>query len=156
MKGNRLFAACLSGVTLAATAAPMAFSGSQMVMGDFGTNWREAWVNHAFTPRDALGAGGLYMRSDDHQTTREIAELTYTRLLSRWNLPHAQANAWRVVEAGVPQWRNRSAPCPLDPALRSACLRLRSLSRRVYLASVLLFAIGGWFAFVQPRLSAAG
>jgi hypothetical protein len=78
----------------------MGFEGSQMAMGDFGPNWREAWVNHAFTPRDALGIGGLYMRSDDETRTRTAAELNYTRLLARWNLPHAQANAWLVLGAG--------------------------------------------------------
>lgn len=83
-----------------AQAAPMGFAGSQMAMGDFGPNWREAWVNHALTSRDAVGAGGLTMRSDDRQTTRDVAELTYTRLLARWNLPHAQANAWIVAGVG--------------------------------------------------------
>lgn len=93
-----LLAALLLGGT--ARAAPMGFKDSWMAMGDFGPNWREAWVNHAFTARDAVGGGGLYMRSDDKQTTREIAELTYTRLVARWNLPHAQANVWFVGGLG--------------------------------------------------------
>lgn len=75
-----------------AHAAPMGFKGSQMAMGDFGAHWREAWVNHAYTPRDALGVGGLWMRSDDRSLTREVVEATYTRLVARWNLPDAQAN----------------------------------------------------------------
>ncbi|WP_295639004.1 hypothetical protein [uncultured Methylibium sp.] len=83
-----------------AGAAPMGFQGSQMAMGDFGPNWREAWVNHAYTARDAVGAGGLFMRSDDKRTTRDVAELTYTRLVARWNLPHAQANVWFVGGVG--------------------------------------------------------
>ncbi len=58
-----------------------------------------------------------------------------------------------LVASGVLQWRGRSAPCPVDPALRNACLRTRSLSRRVYGGSVALYAVGGWFAFVQPWLS---
>lgn len=48
------------------------------------------------------------------------------------------------------QWRNRLAPCPTDPALRSACLRTRRLSWRVLWLSVGVYALGGWFAFVQP------
>lgn len=59
-----------------------------------------------------------------------------------------------MVGSGVLQWRNRSAPCPTDPALRDACLRTRQTSWRVYLASVALLLVGGWFAFVQPLLSA--
>jgi hypothetical protein len=57
--------------------------------------------------------------------------------------------------SGWMQWRNRSAPCPTDPALRDACLRTRSLSARLFGASLLLLALGAWFAFVQPLLSAA-
>lgn len=54
--------------------------------------------------------------------------------------------------AGALQWRNRNAPCPVDVRLRNACLRTRALSLRTYWVSVALFAIGGWFAFVQPLL----
>ena len=54
--------------------------------------------------------------------------------------------------SGWLQWRSRFAPCPLEPDLRDACLRTRRTSRRVYLLSVAIFAIGGWFAFVQPLL----
>jgi hypothetical protein len=57
--------------------------------------------------------------------------------------------------SGWMQWRNRSAPCPTDPALRDACLRTRRLSARLFGASLLLLALGAWFAFVQPLLSAA-
>ena len=84
----------------AAQAGPMGFKDSTMAMGDFGPNWREAWVNHAITPRDAFGAGGIWMRSDDKRITREFAEVNYTRLVKRWNAPHSQANVWFVGGAG--------------------------------------------------------
>ena len=57
-----------------------------------------------------------------------------------------------LVASGWLQWRGRFAPCPLDPAQRDACLRTRKTSTRVYLASVAVYAVGGWFAFVQPLL----
>jgi hypothetical protein len=60
-----------------------------------------------------------------------------------------------LAASGWLQWRNRTAPCPTYPALRSACLRTRKASARVYGVSVLIYAVGGWFAFVQPALSAA-
>ena len=60
-----------------------------------------------------------------------------------------------LAASGWLQWRNRTAPCPTDPALRSACLRTRKASARVYGFSVLIYIVGGWFAFVQPALSAA-
>ncbi|WP_431097618.1 hypothetical protein [Polaromonas aquatica] len=59
-----------------------------------------------------------------------------------------------LVASGVAQWRNRFAPCPVDPALRDACLRTRKASARIYLASLAVYAVGGWFAFVQPFFQA--
>jgi hypothetical protein len=95
-----MLAPVFTAVAALAHAGPMGFKDSTMAMGDFSPNWREAWVNHALTPRDALGAGGLYMRSDDKKLTREFAELTYTRLLHRINGEHSQANFWFAGGAG--------------------------------------------------------
>jgi hypothetical protein len=83
-----------------AVAAPMGFKGSVMAMVDLGPNWRESWANYAFTARDAIGGGGLYMRSDDETKTRTLAEVNYTRLLKRWNLENAQANVWLFAGIG--------------------------------------------------------
>jgi hypothetical protein len=83
-----------------AVSAPMGFKGSVMAMGDFGPNWRESWANYALTARDAIGGGGLYMRSDDETKTRTLAEVNYTRLLKRWNLEDAQANVWLFAGIG--------------------------------------------------------
>ena len=58
-----------------------------------------------------------------------------------------------MVASGTLQWRNRNAPCPVDPALRSACLRTRKTSLRLYGFSVAVYLVGGWFAFVQPWLA---
>jgi len=55
-----------------------------------------------------------------------------------------------MVAGGILQWRNRFAPCPVDPALRNACLKTRKTSLRIYLVSLVLLVIGGWFAFIQP------
>jgi hypothetical protein len=55
--------------------------------------------------------------------------------------------------SGWMQWRNRTAPCPVDPALRDACLRTRKVASRVYFASLAVYLVGGWFAFVQPALA---
>ena len=54
-----------------------------------------------------------------------------------------------LVASGWLQWQGRFAPCPVDPALRDACLHTRKTSRRVYLVSLAVYAAGGWFAFVQ-------
>jgi hypothetical protein len=85
----------------AAVAGPMGFKDSWMAMGDFGPNWREAWVNHAVTARDAFGVGALWMRADaDRGKSREVVEATYTRLVTRWNAPHSQTNLWFVGGLG--------------------------------------------------------
>jgi hypothetical protein len=57
-----------------------------------------------------------------------------------------------LVISGWLQWQGRFAPCPVDPAQRDACLRTRKTSQRVYRVSLALYAVGGWFAFVQPLL----
>jgi hypothetical protein len=60
--------------------------------------------------------------------------------------------AMMLSVAGVLQWRAKSLPCPIDPALRDACMRGRKISLVVYLVSVAIFAIGGFFAFIAPEL----
>lgn len=57
-----------------------------------------------------------------------------------------------MLVGGIVQWRNRYAPCPIDPKLRQACLRTRKVSFSIYLISLVLLMIGGWFAFIQPFL----
>jgi len=55
-----------------------------------------------------------------------------------------------LAASGALQWINRNAPCPVDPALRNACLRTRKVSLRVYWVSVGIYLLGGFFAFVLP------
>jgi hypothetical protein len=57
-----------------------------------------------------------------------------------------------LIASGGLQWFNRNAPCPIDPALRDACLRTRNLSLRVYWVSVAIYCVGGFFAFVLPLM----
>lgn len=57
-----------------------------------------------------------------------------------------------MAGAGWLQWRGRTAPCPVDPALRSACMRTHKVSRHLYWMSLGIYLIGAWFAFVQPLL----
>ncbi len=93
--------AAAAALGLPAHGAPMGFKHSWMGMADLSPNWREAFANYAFTARDAVGPSLLSMRSDDATRTRELAELAYTRLLRRWNLPHAQANVWFIGGLGT-------------------------------------------------------
>lgn len=58
-----------------------------------------------------------------------------------------------MVGSGFLQWRNRTAPCPTDPALRRACLKTRKAAGRMWLFSLAVYGIGAWFAFIQPWIS---
>jgi hypothetical protein len=62
------------------------------------------------------------------------------------------ASGLALTLSGWAQWRNRTAPCPLDPMLRNACLRTRKASLRLYFASLAFFTVGGFFAFIAPLL----
>jgi hypothetical protein len=58
-----------------------------------------------------------------------------------------------LAGAGVLQWRARSLPCPTDPVLAAACMRTRKISTVIYWFSVVMFAIGFFFAFIAPMLN---
>lgn len=96
----RLLAALTLSHATAAYAGPMGFKGSAMTMGDFSPNWQEGWINYAMTSRDAVGVGALRMRSDDRRLTRQLSEVTYTRLVKRVNGEHSQANLWFLGGVG--------------------------------------------------------
>jgi hypothetical protein len=53
---------------------------------------------------------------------------------------------------GLLLWKNRNAPCPIDPALRDACIKGRSTSRKIYLLSLAIFVVGGFFAYLAPKI----
>jgi hypothetical protein len=55
--------------------------------------------------------------------------------------------------SGWLQWRARSEPCPVEPQAAQSCERTRVISGRVFLASLIIFAIGFVFAFVLPLLN---
>lgn len=58
-----------------------------------------------------------------------------------------------LAAAGALQWRARSLPCPVDPALARACASARRTSAGVWFASLAIFLIGVLFAFVLPLLA---
>jgi len=57
-----------------------------------------------------------------------------------------------LLLGGWLQWRARSLPCPIEPALANACMRTRKTSLIVYLISLSIYLIGAFFAFLAPRL----
>jgi predicted small integral membrane protein len=57
--------------------------------------------------------------------------------------------------AGVAIWQARRLPCPADPKLAHACIRLRRLSAVLYVIALLAFSLGFIFAFALPWLAHA-
>jgi hypothetical protein len=55
--------------------------------------------------------------------------------------------------SGFMQWRARTLPCPADPALAAVCTRTRKLSLWTYFLSLVIYLIGGIFAFMVPWLN---
>jgi hypothetical protein len=55
--------------------------------------------------------------------------------------------------SGFMQWRARSLPCPIDPLLAAACTRTRKVSLWVYVLSLAMYLVGGFFAFIAPLLA---
>ena len=53
-----------------------------------------------------------------------------------------------IVFSGILLWYNRNAPCPADPMKAKACNRLRKGSLFIYFASLLIYSIGFFFAFI--------
>ena len=59
-----------------------------------------------------------------------------------------------LVVAGLVLHYARHAPCPTDPALGRACMRLRTASVWLYGIAVVATALGALFAFVLPVILA--
>lgn len=53
---------------------------------------------------------------------------------------------------GLLQKINQNAPCPIDPNLRNSCLRTRRNSLFLYLGSLVIYGVGGFFAFIAPLI----
>lgn len=55
-----------------------------------------------------------------------------------------------LVLAGLMQWRSSKLPCPADSVLALSCANARKMAMVIYGTSLLLYAVGSWFAFVAP------
>jgi hypothetical protein len=133
----------LCGVLLAlvtdASALPMASEGSFMVMADTNSGGdRDIAANFAVTGRDALGVMAarwkepvLHLGRHPQHHERETLGVTYTRLVHRWNLPHAQANLWFVGAVG----RARGHAWPDERSFWSPSVMADYETTRVYLGA---------------------
>lgn len=60
------------------------------------------------------------------------------------------ASGFLLICNGILLWRTRNAPCPIEPALRQACLKGRHISKYIYFFTVVIFLIGFFFAYLAP------
>jgi hypothetical protein len=58
--------------------------------------------------------------------------------------------ALMLVLAGYLQWKARNAPCPADPQLATACMKMRKSALAIYSVSIAIFMLGVFFAFIAP------
>jgi len=58
-----------------------------------------------------------------------------------------------LAAAGFAIARGRRLPCPADPTLARACVRLRRFSAIVYACALAAFLLGCGYAFVLPALT---
>jgi hypothetical protein len=61
-------------------------------------------------------------------------------------------SACMLTLGGWLQYRARFEPCPADASLARTCSRNRRISKIIYLFSLSLFLIGGFFAFIAERI----
>jgi len=57
-----------------------------------------------------------------------------------------------LVLSGTLLWRARRMPCPADPGLARACIRLRRASHALWSIALACTVLGASFAFVLPLL----
>jgi hypothetical protein len=54
--------------------------------------------------------------------------------------------------SGLLAYRNRNAPCPVEPVQAKSCMRLRRWSPCMFCFSAVLYMIGFFFAFLLSRI----
>lgn len=57
-----------------------------------------------------------------------------------------------LIFAGYMKYRSRYLPCPAQPAQAKLCQKMHRVSNLIYGVSVLIYAIGFFFAFVAVHL----
>ena len=62
------------------------------------------------------------------------------------------AGAMMALSAVV-LWNARRLPCPTDPEQARSCMRLRTLSNRLWMVAAIAYAVGATFAFLLPVLA---
>lgn len=58
-----------------------------------------------------------------------------------------------LLISSILTYKNRNAPCPIDPKLRDACLRGRKYSKNVLILGWVALSVGFFFAYLAQLLT---
>lgn len=72
--------------------------------------------------------------------------------LSQYKLWIFMVSGLLLVSSGIITYRNRNAPCPIDPELAQACMSARRWSVYILVFSGTMWMVGAFFAFLAPLL----
>ena len=81
-----------------------------------------------------------------------ISNFPQLMLLSKHKLLLFSIAGILILVSGVYKWINRNAPCPINPIEAKLCIQLRTISKYVYIGSILIFIIGVFFTFIAPKI----
>jgi hypothetical protein len=88
----------------------------------------------------SLGAGAVMA-----SLVTNVPQLVW---LSEHKIPLFVFGAILLVLAGGTMYLNRRTPCPSDPSQARSCQRVRRFSARLFFASLGLYTVGFYFAFI--------
>lgn len=57
-----------------------------------------------------------------------------------------------LLVAGLVRWKGERSSCPTDPNNAANCRRIRRSSTFIFYLSMVLYLIGGFFAFLAPKI----
>jgi len=73
--------------------------------------------------------------------------------LSEHKIPLFTFAGITLAISGATTYINRRAPCPVDPVQAKSCRRVRRFAVSVFVMSVVLYAIGFYFAFIAAKFA---
>ena len=72
--------------------------------------------------------------------------------LSEHKIPLFFTGALLLGLGGALQWKAREQACSAESKLGEACATTKDWSKSIYIASVGMYLVGAFFAFIAPRL----
>lgn len=72
-------------------------------------------------------------------------------ILSKYKIFISVITLFILLVAGLIIKKSESLPCPIDPKMKSLCLKTRKRSKNMYYASVIIFIMASTFTYILPR-----